>query len=92
VRLTRAVVADHQNALVVDRLVERELRNHLLGDPLGHVVGDDIGRDELLGFVRPIGVEQLDDRFDRLELDEIAVAHVFPFPVTEFEGDQPSRP
>ena len=52
------------------------MRNDLLGDPVGHVVGYDIGRDELLGLVRPIGVEQLDDRFDRFELNEITVAHV----------------
>ena len=66
-RLARAVVADDQHALVVDRFVERELRDHVLGDPLRHVVRNDVGRDELLGFGRTIGVEQLDDRFDRLE-------------------------
>jgi len=61
VRLTGAVVADDQHALVIDRVVETELRNHELGDPLGHVVGDDVGRDELLGLVRAPGIEQLND-------------------------------
>lgn len=61
VRLTGAVVADDQHALVIDRVVETELRNHELGDPLGHVVGDDVCRDELLGLVRAPGIEQLND-------------------------------
>jgi hypothetical protein len=77
VRFTGAVVADDQDALVVDGHVERELRDHHLGETLRHLVGDDIGRDELLSLVRAIGVEQLDDRLDRLELDEISVAHAF---------------
>jgi len=46
---------------VIDRILETELGNHELGDPLGHVVGDDVGRDELLGFVRAPGIEQLND-------------------------------
>ena len=46
------------------------------GDPLGHVVGNDVGRDELFGLVRAVGVEQLNDRLDRLELDQIAIFHV----------------
>ncbi|KFB73441.1 MAG: hypothetical protein AW09_001306 [Candidatus Accumulibacter phosphatis] len=92
VRLTGAVVADHQHAHVVDRLVEGKLRNHLLGDPLGHVVRHDIGRDELLRLVRTIGVQQLDDRFDRFELNEIAVAHVFLSSVLlNFEGNHASK-
>ena len=61
VRFTGAVVADDQHALVIDRVVETELRNHEFGDPLGHVVGDDVGRDELLGLVRAPGIEQLND-------------------------------
>ena len=77
VRFTGAVVADDQDALVVDGHVERELRDHHLGEALRHLVGDDVGRDELLPLVRTIGVEQLDDRLDRLELDEISVAHAF---------------
>jgi hypothetical protein len=89
VRLAGAVVADHQYAHVVDGLVEGDLRDHLPGDPLGHVIRHDVGRDELPGLVRPIGVEQLDDRFDRFELNEVAVAHVFFFSLfLNFEGDQ----
>ena len=75
VRFAGAVVANDEHALVVDGDVERELRDHHLGEALRHLVGDDIGRDELLSLVRAIGVEQLDDRLDRLELDEISVAH-----------------
>ena len=92
VRLTRAVVADHQHPHVVDGLVEGDLWNHLLGDPLGHVVGHDVGRDELPGRVRTIGVEQLNDRFDRFELNEIAVMHVFLSPLLQnLEGDHASQ-
>ncbi len=61
VRLAGAVVADDQHALVIDRVVETELGNHEFGDPLGHIVGDDVGRDELLGLVRAPGIEQLND-------------------------------
>jgi hypothetical protein len=75
VRFTGAVVADDQDAFVVDGHVERELRDHHLGEAVRHLVGEDVGRDELLSLVRAIGVEQLDDRLDRLELDEISVAH-----------------
>ena len=46
---------------MIDRVVETELGNHEFGDPLGHVVGDDVGRDELLGFVWAPGIEQLND-------------------------------
>jgi hypothetical protein len=77
VRLAGAVVADNKHALVVHRGVEGELPNHDPGDALRHLVGDDIGRDQLLPLVRSVGVEQLDDRLDGLELDEVPVAHGF---------------
>jgi len=46
---------------VIDGIVETELGHHELGDPLCHVVGDDVGRDEFLGFNRASGIEQLND-------------------------------
>ena len=53
--------ADDQHTLVVNGVVEAELGNHELGDPLRHVIRDDVGRDELLGLVRASGIEQLND-------------------------------
>ena len=86
VRLTRAVVADDQHTFMVNGVVEADLRNHELGDPLGHVIGNDVGGDELLGLIGPPGVEQLTDRFDLLELDQITVfhlvSHVFLVPLS----------
>ena len=38
-------------------------------------VGNDVGRDQLLGFFRPVGIEKLNDRLDLLELNEIAIMH-----------------
>ncbi len=38
VRLTGAVVTDHQQALVIDRLVELHLRNDKLGEPFRHFI------------------------------------------------------
>ena len=61
---------------MIDRIAETELGNHELGDALGHVVGDDVGGDELFGLVRSPGIEQLNDRFDLLELDQVSVFHI----------------
>lgn len=74
-RLTGPVVANNQHALVVHSLVERKLGDHLLGDPLGHVVGNDVGRNKLLGLIRTIGVQKLNDRLYRFKLNKIAKAH-----------------
>jgi len=75
VRLAGTVVTDDQHAFVIDRRIERQLRNNQLFDALGHVIRNNVGRDQFVRCLRPIGVEQLDDRFNRLELDEIGVAH-----------------
>ena len=75
VRLTSPVVADDQNPLVVHALVKRKLWDHLVRDAFGHVVGNDVSRDQLLGFFGPIGIEKLNDRLDLLELNEIAIMH-----------------
>ena len=90
VRLTGPVVADDQDAHVVHRLVERQLGDHQLRDPRGHVVGNDVGRNQLLRFIRVVGVQKLNDRFNRLELNEIACSAStsrLP-PSTNFERDQ----
>ena len=85
VGLTGTVVADDQHTLVVDGVVEADLRNHELGTPLGHVIGNDIGCDELLCLIGSPGIEQLNDRFDLFELDQITVfhfvSHVFLVPL-----------
>ena len=74
---------------MVDGLIEGELRNHLFGNPLGHVVGHDVGCYQLLRLFWAIGVKQLDDRLDWFKLNEIAVAHMFFFSVfLNFKGDK----
>ena len=76
-RLTGAIVTYDKHALVVDRFIERKLRDHLFGNPLRHAIGYDVGCDESRRRVGPVCIEQLNDRFNRLELYEIPVAHVF---------------
>ena len=87
-RLASAVVAEHEQALVIDRFVEGKLRDHLPDDSSGHIVRDDVSGDQFLRFIRTIRGEKLDDRLDWLELDKIAVAHRF-FP---FVLPQPEEP
>ena len=90
VRFTGSVVTDNENTCVVYRLVKRELGDHELRDPPGHVVGNDVGRNQLLRFIRTVGVQKLNDRFYRLELNKIVIAHrhrAFP-PSMNFERDQ----
>ncbi len=53
VRLTGAVVADDQQPLVIHGLVELKLRNDQVDQLLGHLLGDDVGLDKLLGQQRP---------------------------------------
>ena len=85
IRLLGAMLGDtvrEQNGEQVYGLVERKLGDHLLGDPLGHVVGNDIGRDKLLGLIRTIGIQKLNDRLYRFKLNEIAIMHRHPeFPL-----------
>ncbi len=75
VRLTGAVVADDQQALVVHGLVELKLRNDEVDQLLGHLLGDDIGLDKLPGGSRLVGVPQLNHGLDGLELDQVSVFH-----------------
>jgi hypothetical protein len=51
------------------------LREDNAGQLLGHVVGDDVGLDQLPRLLLLVGFLQLNDRSDRLELDQIPIAH-----------------
>jgi hypothetical protein len=77
VRLTGAVIADDQQALVIDRLVELQLRNDKLGEPFGHFLGNDIGVHEGVRGARLVRVTQLNDQLNRVELDQVSVFHFF---------------
>ena len=68
-RFTRSVVANYEYSLMVNRFIKSHLGNDLLRDALRHVIGDDIGGDELHRFIRPIGIEELNDRFNRFKLN-----------------------
>ncbi|OQC24622.1 MAG: hypothetical protein BWX71_01810 [Deltaproteobacteria bacterium ADurb.Bin072] len=56
VRFTGAIVAHDQKPLVVHGVVELKLRNDQAGQLLGHLPGDDIGLDKLLGSSGLVGV------------------------------------
>ena len=95
VRLAGPVVADHQEALVVRRLIELKLGNQHCGDLLGHLVAHHVGGHEPLRSRLVVGVAQLDDRLDRLELNQVAVDHRALSPFTlrlESDGHQTVTP
>jgi Arc/MetJ family transcription regulator len=75
VRLTGAVVADDEEALVVGRRLELKLREHQVRELLAHPVGDDEGLDKATGTGRAIGFAELNDGLDGVELDEVRVVH-----------------
>ena len=94
-RLTGAVVADDQQAFVVDRLVELHLRNDKLREPFGHFLGNDIGVHECVRGARFVRVTQLNDRLNRVELDKVSVFHACPASLLFFAEstvDVPSMP
>ena len=78
VRLAGPVVADNQYAFVIDGFVKRQLRDQLFSNSFSHVIGNDIGADQLLRLVGPIGVEKLNHGLDRLKLNEVAIVHRHP--------------
>jgi len=79
VGLARAIVADDEDALVVARGQELELGDDDVGELVGHAVGDDVGLDQAASGVLPVGVAELDDGLDGIELDQITVAHCDSF-------------
>ena len=76
VGLAGAVVADDQEALVVGRLVDLDLRDDDIREPLRHLGAHDVGGHELARFGLAIGVPKLHHGFDRVELDQVAVSHL----------------
>ena len=77
-RLSGSVVSDDEHAHVVHGFVQRKLGYQDSSDAFGHVVGKDVGGYQLFGFAGTVGVKKLDDRLDRLELDQIAIPHRLP--------------
>jgi hypothetical protein len=75
VRLSRAVVPDDEDALVVVRSIELELREHEVDQLLRHLLGDDVVRHQPLRLAGLVSIPQLNDRLDRLELDQVRVFH-----------------
>ena len=75
VRLAGAVVADHQQPLVVGGRVVPELREDEIRQRLGHRVGDHVAAHEAAGGVRFVGVAKLHHAFDGVEPDQIFVLH-----------------
>ena len=76
VGLAGAVVADDQEALVVGGLVDLDLRDHDIREPLRHLGAHDVGGHELARLGLAIGVPKLHHGLDRLELDQVAVSHL----------------
>ena len=74
-RLARAVIADDEDALVVDGAVEAQLGDDHVGQRVGHAVGDDVGAHEVDGALGLGRVAQLDDAFNGFKLDQVAVEH-----------------
>ncbi|GIW56386.1 MAG: hypothetical protein KatS3mg082_2790 [Nitrospiraceae bacterium] len=74
-RLAGAVVAHDQQPSVVGGMVELKLGDDEGGQPLGHLVGDDVGADQLPGTRGLTGVPQLDHGLDGLELDQLSIFH-----------------
>ena len=75
VRFSGAVVADHQQTLVVHGPIELKLWKNESDQSFGHLPGDDIGLDQPPGYVGFVGFPQLDDGFDWIELDQVPVFH-----------------
>ena len=73
--LTRAVVADDENALVVGGRLELEVGDHQIAQLLGHALRDHERLDELPHGGGGVRLLKLDDGLDWLELDQIAVFH-----------------
>jgi hypothetical protein len=87
VRLAGPVVADDKDAFGVE-VREVQVRSDDIRELACHRVADDVGTDKTFGLVRLVGVAQLDDRLDRIELDQLAVLQLLapPGPSTVTNG------
>ena len=75
VRLAGAVVAHHQQPLVVRRPLELQVREGQMRQPFRHFVGHHEGLHQPAGVLGAIRVAQLHHGLDGLELDQLAVFH-----------------
>ena len=83
VALTCSVIADHQKPTIVCGLIELHMREDNPNQPLGHLLRDDVRGNQMLGFRQLIGIPQLDDILNGVELNQIAIFHPsFPSVVT----------
>ena len=73
VRLTGAIVADHEQALVVHGVVELELGNDQINELIRHLRRNDVCLDKLPSGGCLVGVPQLNDRFNGVELDQVPI-------------------
>ena len=76
-RLTCAVVTNNQQALVIDRHIELQLRNDKMDEPFSHFLRNNIGAHECMCGTRFVRVTQLNNRLDRIELDKVSVFHIY---------------
>ena len=74
-RLAGAVVADNQHPFGIRRPVEAQLRQDDRRQPFSHGIGDDVGAHQLLSLILAVGLAQLDDGLDGIELDEVSIEH-----------------
>ena len=85
-RLAGAVVADHQQPLVVGGRVVSKLGEDEVRQGLGHRVGDDVAAHETAGGGGLVGVAKLHHGFDGVEPDQIFVLH----PPVLWSGSDPA--
>ena len=92
VRLAGTVIADHQESLVVGRLVELKLGDQDRGELLSHLLAHHVGGHQPVRSRLVIGVTQLHHRLDRLELNQVAIGHHASSPYVTAEGTTITRP
>jgi hypothetical protein len=75
--LAGAIVADNENALVVRRLEELQIREDEMGQLVGHPIRDDESLDELtgMGMLGRFRLPELDDGLDRLKTHKFPILH-----------------
>ena len=74
-RFTGAVVADQQDAFVVDDVFQLQLGENLCADELGHVVAHDIALNKFLRLLPVVCAAQNDDGFNGVKLNQVTVFH-----------------